>query len=133
MDKRVDHALQEEVDLTLSQFLILMGLECQGHCAQQRIAEFLDVTQAAVSRQVELLREKKLIERLENPENRREHILELTAVGKEKLAHATTVIAQQSEKLLAVINAEERELLQSALKKLLEGQLEDSDCFPHKK
>lgn len=119
MDKLVDRMLLGSLDLTLAQFLILMAIRRSDKVSQKKIANFWEMTEAAVSRQIELLVGKKLVLRKENLKNRREHILSLTKEGVGLITKALKVWDEVSAKIYKGIGAGERSVLIRALDKLL--------------
>lgn len=119
MDKRADKTLQEKLDLTFSQFRILIAIDHQTVC-QKDIANYWDMTEAAVSRQVDIMVEAGLIDKEENEENRRRFLLKLSDKGKKNLKDATELIDSAYEKIYSVVNQEERKVLGEALHKLLD-------------
>lgn len=85
IDRNADRLLTDAHGGTFSQFLILMAIaQCTG-LSQQKIAEFLDLTPAAVSRQVDSLVKAGLIVRAEDPQSRRSHVVSLTPAGEKRL------------------------------------------------
>jgi DNA-binding MarR family transcriptional regulator len=91
-DRNADRLLGDVDGGTFSQFLILMAIaQCSG-LSQQKIAEFLDLTPAAVSRQVESLVKAKLILRAEDPQSRRTHVVSLTPSGEKRLRTMKTTL-----------------------------------------
>jgi MarR family transcriptional regulator for hemolysin len=121
LEKLADQTLQQEAEMTFSQCMILRSLGINPDCSQRSIARCRDLTQAAVSRQVETLREKKLVLRKENAQNRREHILTLTAAGQKKLDQGMAIIQREFDAVFKAVSAAERTQLESAVDKLLES------------
>ncbi len=121
LEKIADHASQDSMDLTFSQWMILRSLAGNPSCSQQSIARCRDLTQAAVSRQVEALRAKKLLNRRENPKNRREHILTLTSVGRAKFAAGADLISKSLRGHFAQLDAAQTKALDAALGDLLQS------------
>ncbi len=109
------------MDLTFSQWMILRSLANNPSCSQQSIARCRDLTQAAVSRQVEALRAKKLLSRRENPKNRREHVLTLTASGRTKFAAGAELIAKTLRGHFSSLNASQMKEMDAALGDLLQS------------
>lgn len=84
IDRNADRLLTEKEGGTFSQFLILMAIaQCSG-LSQQKIAEFLDLTPAAVSRQIDSLVKAELIVREQDPQSRRSHVVSLTPAGEKR-------------------------------------------------
>jgi MarR family transcriptional regulator for hemolysin len=80
-DRKADRLLADAMGGTFSQFLVLMAIvQCPG-LSQQKIAEFLDLTPAAVSRQIDTMVKADIIVREEDPNSRRSHVVSLTAAG----------------------------------------------------
>ncbi len=119
MDKLADSTLQKKLDLTLSQFLILMNIVQNPGLNQLQIAQFLEITQAAVSRQIEVLKNKNLIIIEQNEENRREHLLYPTALGKQIFTRSNQILHEAFDQLYEIMNEKEKENLEKSLDKLL--------------
>jgi len=130
LDRVMHRALQAELDLTFSQFLILMAVKRHGHVSQRHVASFLMLTDAAVSRQIELAFSAKLIEKAENPDNRRESILSLTSKGKLLLERARDTLKTISDTYFSSLTHSEHEVVDTALTKLLAALCVDTagDC-----
>jgi len=61
LDKVADSILRKKTKLTLSQLKIMMSLSDNAHYCQREVAGFLGVTEAAVSRQMDVMRKKGLL------------------------------------------------------------------------
>jgi DNA-binding MarR family transcriptional regulator len=79
--RQTDQVLQEQLGIGLSQFKILMVLEWNPRVQQRTIASSLGQTEASISRQVKLLKNKKLLISRQDPQNRRKHITTPTPLG----------------------------------------------------
>ncbi len=121
LEKAADHALQAELELTFSQCMILLSLRDNPSCSQRSIAECRELTEAAVSRQTEMLREKGLLTREENAQNRREHVLKLTAKGTKLLEKGMEIITAKFSAVFSVLDDAEIDALRASLDKLLEA------------
>lgn len=119
MDKVADSALQQRLNLTLSQFLILMTVNQNPNITQIQVADFLEQTQAAVSRQIDILKNKKLIEITKNEENRRENLLFPTSFGRKVFIQANDLLHKTFDDLYNVMNDREKNQLEKSLDKLL--------------
>lgn len=131
MDKTADATLQKKADLTLSQFLILMNVVQNAGLTQIEIANFLEITQAAVSRQIDVLRNKNLITIKQNEENKREHLLFPTSQGKEIFTKSNEILHKAFDDLYKVMSDKEKENLEKSLDKLLFsvcGKRKNIDC-----
>ncbi len=121
MDKLADTTLRQEVKLTFSQFRILMAVGYKKDISQRDIADFWDLTQPAVSRQVELLMKKKLLSRRDNKENRREHLLNLTSAGEKILSQASQILNDTYSSIYKIIPKEEHGVILRNLDTLLQS------------
>jgi DNA-binding MarR family transcriptional regulator len=131
IDKTADSSLQAKADLTLSQFLILMNIVQKPGLTQIEIAVFLEVTQSAVSRQIEVLKNKNLITIRKNEENRRENLLFPTSLGKNVFTRSNQILNEAFDELYNVMNSTEKENLEKSLDKLLSsvcGRRKSWDC-----
>jgi MarR family transcriptional regulator for hemolysin len=118
IDRSADRLLTEKEGGTFSQFLILMAIaQCSG-LSQQKIAEFLDLTPAAVSRQVDALVKADLIVRAEDPLNRRSHVVSLTPAG-EKRFTAMKAALLDSFKESSKVPADELDAASEILEKVV--------------
>jgi DNA-binding MarR family transcriptional regulator len=95
MGRQSDQVLQEQLGIGLSQFKILMVLEWNPRVQQKAIADSLGQTEASVSRQIKLLKAKKLLATKQDPQNRRRHITLPTTLGMQ-ITEAATAIMRRS-------------------------------------
>ncbi len=119
LDKLAERVLQEKLDLTVSQFRMLMAINYKKGLSQKDIASFWEVSEAAVSRQLENLKDKGLIISEKNKNNRRENILKLTKKGHDHLEKASKLIDSKYEQIYKAISQKEKEVLVGSLEKLL--------------
>jgi len=118
IDRNADRLLTEKEGGTFSQFLILMAIaQCSG-LSQQRIAEFLDLTPAAVSRQIDSLVKAGLIVREQDPQSRRSHVVSLTPTG-EKRFRAMKSTLLDSFKESSKVPADELDAASEILEKVV--------------
>lgn len=130
MDKIADTLLQEKLELTFSLYKVLLVIDHKT-VSQHEIAVYWEMTEAAVSRQVDLLISKKWVTKQENPENRRAHMLTLTAKGNQMLTQATQLLDTEYEKLFAEVSKQERKILLTSFHKLLSvvcAECRDFEC-----
>lgn len=118
-DRKVDQRIQDKYGVSQSQFLILFGAAGEWQPTQCAVARFLNLTQAAVSRQIDNLVERGLITRLENSENRREHLLTITASGQDVLTKVKTEVQAEYTDMLSDVSASELKVFEEVLSKLL--------------
>jgi len=124
LDRIADRALQDKFALTYAQFRILMAIDSKKNLSQKDIASFWEVSEAAVSRQLENLKGKALIACQEDRQNRRKNVLALTQKGREQLLKSYKLISQRYQDIYKVIDAKTQDQLVGNLEKLV-----DSACF----
>lgn len=76
-----------DLGLTMAQVGVLMRLHHHGGCGISDIAEDFGITSAAASQLVDRLVHGDLVERSENPQDRRARILDLSDRGREVIDH----------------------------------------------
>lgn len=92
MGRQSDQLLQEQLGIGISQFKILMVLEWNPRVQQKAIADSLGQTEASISRQIKLLRGKKLLHTKLDPQNRRRHITAPTPLGMQVTEAASDIL-----------------------------------------
>jgi DNA-binding MarR family transcriptional regulator len=119
LDKLSDQILQDRLNLGFSQFLVMMVLAGQSKVPQKYVAAQLDQTQAAVSRQIDILADLGYVSRERNPDSRREYVLSLTKSGLKVYRQGFEAIDQRFDKLFDIWSKAEKTNLLSALGKLV--------------
>jgi DNA-binding MarR family transcriptional regulator len=92
MGRQSDQLLQEQLGIGISQFRILMVLEWNPRIQQRAIADSSGQTEASVSRQIKLLKGKKLLHTKLDPQNRRRHITAPTPLGMQVTEAASDIL-----------------------------------------
>lgn len=106
-----DQILQERLGIGLSQYKILAAVENNPRLQQRAIAVELGQTEASVSRQVKLLQRKDMITSRKNPNNRREHLTELTNKGMRVTEAARQSLATYHSSVVSHISKRQQEIL----------------------
>jgi DNA-binding MarR family transcriptional regulator len=119
LDKMSDQILQDRLNLGLSQFLVMMVLANQSKVPQKFVASQLDQTQAAVSRQIDILADLGYVSRERNPDSRREYVLSLSKTGLKTYRQGLEAVDQRFDKLFEIWSKSEKSNLLSALSKLV--------------
>lgn len=122
MDKTADQILQKRLGLKFSQLRMLMAIKRHAQncpCSQKDIARFWQLTEGAVSRQIELLKKGGLVTTRENAENRRANMLTLTSKGEERLKRGIALLDAHYDKIYKVANPVEQKTLVKVLEKLI--------------
>jgi DNA-binding MarR family transcriptional regulator len=107
--------LAKSTGLSMPQFGILMKVHHRGNCAIGDISEHFDVTNAAASQLVDKLVQSGLIERAEDPHDRRAKILNLTDKGRELIQQGIEERNHWVGDLAGKLTVEERAKVTEAL------------------
>ncbi|OBK11908.1 MarR family winged helix-turn-helix transcriptional regulator [Mycobacterium sp. 1245852.3] len=95
LDKRGDNMFREQLGISLRQFLLLRLIEMDAPTpSQQMIAERLGIAKSAVSRHIDIARQKGWIDVGVSAQSRRQHSVTLTKAGQELLSRAQTLLGQ---------------------------------------
>ncbi|MFC3197362.1 MarR family winged helix-turn-helix transcriptional regulator [Parapedobacter deserti] len=78
--------------ITVDQWTILKSLRQHADLPQKELAECCGKDQPTLTRIVDLLVSKELVERRANPTDRRSYVVHLTAAGEQKIDELTTYI-----------------------------------------
>jgi DNA-binding MarR family transcriptional regulator len=111
----------KSTELTMPQFNILMRLYYKGGCGITDISAHMDVTAAAASQLVDRLVQMKLIERVEDPHDRRAKQISLSAKGRALIERGIEVRNHWVEKLDIQLNPEDRQAAIATLERLTEA------------
>ena len=101
--------------LSMPQFSILMQLHHRGPCGMSGISEGYDITPAATSQLVDKLVQGGLIQRVEDPNDRRAKLLSLTDKGREFIERGIEERYRWVEKMEAKLTSEQRVQISEAL------------------
>ncbi len=114
---RTAHLMTEEIarrfashghELTAQDFGILMRLLQEGAVTQVKMSELMMRDKATITRRIDRLVKKNLIERVENPEDRRSFYVQLTAEGKEALDTVAPLVRDFQQELVSDVSEEDR-------------------------
>jgi DNA-binding MarR family transcriptional regulator len=121
MDIAMQHLLHERSQLakqnglSMHQLGLLMQIHYRGNCGISDIGNRFDITNAAASQLVDKLVQNGLIQRAEDPQDRRAKLLTLTEKGKEMIQHSTERSYRWVGDLAQKLSSEEREQVDEAL------------------
>lgn len=110
--------------LSLQQFGILMQLHHHGECGVSGLSEHFDITSAAVSQLVDKLVQSGLVQREEDPHDRRAKSLNLTDKGKELIQRGIEERYRWVDQLAGKLTVEERAKVTEALNMMTEAAKE---------
>jgi DNA-binding MarR family transcriptional regulator len=107
--------------MTFRQYWVLNALiERGGSWAQHELGKQLLVDANNLVLLLNELEDAGLVERRRDPDDRRRHIVVITERGREAYQHAQTAQEELEDKVLAALDAKERETLRSLLSKALD-------------
>lgn len=101
--------------ISMAQFSVLMQLHYKGACGVSDISERMDITSAAASQLVEKLVQSGLIERAEDPQDRRLKRITLSPKGQDLIRAGIMVRYRWVEALSESLSDTEREKVGEAL------------------
>ena len=110
--------------LSMPQFSILMQLHHRGPCGMSGISEGYDITPAATSQLVDKLVHGGLIQRVEDPHDRRAKLLSLTDKGRELIQQGIEERYRWVEELAEKLTVDERSQISDALNIMTEAAKE---------
>lgn len=113
-------ATEETIGLKLKQLMALQQLRDQkGTCLQQGLAEMLMLDANNCVLLLNELDDAGYVERRRDPEDRRRHIVEITAAGEETLAEGERRLEDLEDEVLSKLTADERRRFHDLLAKAL--------------
>ncbi len=107
--------------LSMPQFSIMMQLYHRGACGISEIGERFEITNAAASQHVDNLVQAGLIERAEDPHDRRVKHIQLSVKGKSMIEKGMNERFRWVDVLAETLSEKERERTAEALKVLTEA------------
>lgn len=111
-------------DITPSQYGILNCLWINdGTCLPRQIAELLCLETSTVSGILDRMQKKDLIDRVNNPENRREILVMITPKGEALKAPVLKIIDEVNEEVLKDFSPKETEFIRKSLRQIAEKAL----------
>jgi MarR family transcriptional regulator, lower aerobic nicotinate degradation pathway regulator len=121
-------AALEPIGLRPRHLLTLTVLRDRGGSTQQALAQTLQIDRTNLVGLLNELEAGGLIERRRSPEDRRRHVVDLTAAGREMLAKAEFVLAAVEDEVLARLDGEQREQLYALVRLAVSDDGPDAAC-----
>jgi DNA-binding MarR family transcriptional regulator len=118
-------ATEDLIGMKLKQLIALDHLRQNHGCLQQALGQtlMLDANNCVIL--LNDLDEHGFVERRRDPEDRRRHLVEITAAGERALALAEAKLESLEDQVLGGLDADERAALHDLLAKALAGAPED--------
>lgn len=127
MEKHADAVLTEKFSLSYMQALIMNIVRHHPNTTQQFLGICTRFTPGAISRQVEVLREKGMITRKVKKDNRREHEIALTKKGDDAVEKAFAELQNNLSDLFSVLKEKECIQLENHITKLI-TKIDPENC-----
>ena len=113
---------QERYGLDIPEWRVLATLGFRNDaCSAQYIAHCTRTHKSTISRAVTSLMQRKLVERVENADDRREFRLQMTAKGKTLYEELIPQLLRREQEILACLSAQERKDFATLLGKIEKG------------
>ena len=106
-------------DLTVKEYAVLLRIRFAGKSTQYDLVKLFDVSGAYMAKLLKKFEDEGYIARIENPENRRKKIVELTEKGIEKTDQLIKVIEEWEMEATSNLNDEEKAVLKKLLSKVI--------------
>src|SRR6476620_12006904 len=126
--KEYSHDAFEGTGLSPFHFAVLALLEEDPRETQAVIADALGYDRGHLVRLLDELEERDMVVRKRDPEDRRRHVVKMTADGRKALAKLRTIVSRLEDRFLAPLDAEERDALRGLLVRL--AAYHDPRCTP---
>jgi len=110
--------------LSMPQFSLLMQMHHRGACGMSQVSERFEITPAAASQLVDKLVQSGLIQRVEDPHDRRAKLLNLTDKGRDLIQQGIEERYRWVDELAGKLSAEERAQISEALNLMTEAAKE---------
>jgi DNA-binding MarR family transcriptional regulator len=105
---------------SMPQFFLLMQVHRHEHCGISDLSDYLEITNAATSQLVDKLVQAGLLERVENPIDRRAKKVSLSPAGEAFIQKAIAERSRWVDALVETLNEEERMKIVEAFRILTE-------------
>lgn len=112
---RTEMRSHREPSLSVPQFRVLAFLDAQPGASLSEVAEHLGVTRATASTMTDRLVQRGLVDRVEDPQERRQIMLSLTATGSKQLQEMQRLTSCKIADLLQELTMEELENVSTGL------------------
>ncbi|MBO7158729.1 MAG: MarR family transcriptional regulator [Methanobrevibacter sp.] len=109
----------ENPDLTIKEYSVLLRIRFTGRSTQHDLVELFKVSGAYMAKLLKKFEDEEYIIRIENPENRRKKIVELTEKGVEKTDKLIKVIDEWEKEVTSDLTEDEKIILKKLLSKIV--------------
>ncbi len=119
--KNLAEKILKPYDLTIEQFHPLKILSVKPGLSQRQIGDECNKSAANLTRILDRLQKKNLIERQENPDDRRASLVFLTKPGESLVKEVTGILDSFAEKCLAGITHKDQQVIRRSLEKMTDN------------
>lgn len=106
--------------MTVAEWVMLRALYGGEAVAPTVLARKMGMTRGAISKLSDRLLDKGLIERADNPHDKRGHRISLSAAGTKKVPHLASLADENDSFFFSVLSKEEQEELRALLRALID-------------
>jgi DNA-binding MarR family transcriptional regulator len=117
--RRAVDGVLAEAGLHRSQYALLAALDEFGQLSQTALSERSGLDRSDVVRWVDDLGEQQLVERSQDPSDRRRNVISITEPGRRRLTQLDKQLAQANKELLAALPAADQRQLVSLLGRVI--------------
>ena len=117
--QRMTEVALKELDLRDRHLIALVMLNADDGLAQQDLVRHMSLDPTLVVALVDDLEDKGLCERARHPDDRRRHVIQLTAKGRKVYREARALAVKVGEEIFAPLERSERAQLTAMLKRLM--------------
>ncbi|WP_211177547.1 MarR family winged helix-turn-helix transcriptional regulator [Pseudonocardia acidicola] len=107
-------------DLTGPQFNVLSVLDAEGPMDQRTLGGHASLDKSTIAPIVERLRQRRLVDVAWNPQDKRRKLLQITPEGRELVTRLTPLADEVGDRMLAPLEAHERDLVLTLLQRIVE-------------
>lgn len=109
----------QEHNLSHTQMISLFYLACHQEVSINQLASYIGITNAAVSQLIERLVKMDLVERVDNPQDRRGKLLDLTPQGRQTIKNAREAQHEWISGIILNLEPDEASIVQKSIEIIL--------------
>lgn len=113
--------------ISRTQWTLLTYLSRQEGISQTKLAEYMSLAPMTLTRQIDQLEEKKLLERRNDPQDRRTNLIFLSIKSQDLMEKMHRAAVEIKEKALEGLNESEKELLKESLMRIRNNLLDTDE------
>jgi DNA-binding MarR family transcriptional regulator len=119
LQRQTEVALRE-LDLRDRHLMALTMLSADGSLSQQELARHMSLDPTLIVALIDDLEERGLCERARHPDDRRRHVIQLTAKGRKVYREARALAAKVGDEIFGPLDRSERTQLTELLKRVMD-------------